>query len=83
MTTTLADNALFIGDNGRLCCNALQCAGSTALATGRDLSGQAVMRLDVAAVREWMSYGIGAPRCECGRVTLSQVAGPDGWPAVK
>lgn len=83
MPTTLADHAIYIGDGGRLLCNALRCAGSTALATGRALSGQTVERLDVAAVKEWLSYGIGAPRCECGRVTLSQVAGPDGWPAVK
>lgn len=83
MPTTLADHAIYIGDNGRLCCNALRCAGSTALTTGRDLSGQAVERLDVAAVKEWLSYGYGPPSCECGRVTLSEAMGPDGWPAVK
>lgn len=49
--TALAPDAIYLGDNGRALCNALQCAGYTAMSSGRDLSGQEVMRMDVAAVR--------------------------------
>lgn len=38
----LRADALYLGDNGRCFCGALECAGQTAYFTGRDLSGQRV-----------------------------------------
>jgi hypothetical protein len=76
----LADGAIYSGDNGRLLCRHPRCAGSTAQATGYDLSGHAVLRMGTGDVREWAAVGLGHMRCGCGRVTLSQVAGPGGWP---
>jgi hypothetical protein len=77
---TLRDGAVYLGDNGRLMCR--ECAGATALYSGCDLSGAKVERLDCSAVRE-MASGIGrAVTCECGKVWVSEIAGPDGWPMV-
>ena len=77
---TLADHAVYMGDNGRLMCR--DCAGATARASGCDLSGQRVERLDASAVRE-IAVAVGhAIGCECGRVRLSEIVGADGWPMV-
>ena len=63
---------LYLGDNGRLTCADLRCAGMTAHASGmtRDLSGQSMLRLTPAMVREMMRelapHGL-AVACEmCG-----------------
>ena len=70
--TTLAphldENALYIGDNGRIFCGGQRCSGITAHYTGRDISGQKVQRLgdeDLA----WMAAEIGREvSCEsCGK----------------
>ena len=74
----LASGAVYLGDNGRLMCR--DCAGATALYSSHDLSGQAVERLDTGSVRQ-MAAAIGRHvGCECGRITLSEIAGADGWP---
>lgn len=53
---------LYLGDNGRVFCGALRCAGASAYFSGRDLSGQAVQALTPEAVR---AHGFA---CEgCGR----------------
>lgn len=60
---------LFSGDNGRIVCADLRCAGATAHLSGmkRDLSGQRMRRMTLADVREWDTYGIGPMKCEiCG-----------------
>lgn len=80
-TPALVEGALYLADNGRVIC--AKCAGASALYTGVDVSGQRVSRFGVADVREWLSYGIGDARCERGCVTLSPIAGPDGWPLAK
>lgn len=78
----LAADAVYWADNGRRICTA--CAGATALYTGRDLSGQEVARATARDVRIWESEGdLGPLACECGRVRLSTIAGPDGWPLGK
>lgn len=59
---------LWIGDNGRLTCGALRCAGMTAHASGmkRDLSGQRMRRVRAADVAEFEAAGFKA-KCEgCG-----------------
>jgi hypothetical protein len=46
----LKETELYLGDNGRVFCGRLRCAGSTAFASGRDLSGQKLMRVRIADV---------------------------------
>lgn len=58
----LSTSALYLGDNGRAFCGKLRCAGTSAHFTGRDLSGQRVMRLSAAQARE---HGIKCERCGC------------------
>lgn len=41
----LTESSLYLGDNGRAFCGRAHCAGSSAYYTGRDLSGQRVMRV--------------------------------------
>jgi hypothetical protein len=79
---TLHTEALYFGDNGRILCSALACAGSTALHTGRDLSGTKVQRVSIDDVVAW-STDIGPMVCDCGAVTLTTTASPDGWPTPK
>lgn len=47
----LKETELYLGDNGRVFCGRLRCAGSTAFASGRDLSGQKVMMIRADDVR--------------------------------
>ncbi len=74
----LAGNALYIGDNGRIMCR--DCAGATALYSGHDLSGQKLQRLDTFLVFELRESTGKVVKCECRKVALSEIAGPDGWP---
>ena len=41
----LKETALYLGDNGRVFCGTLRCAGQSSYFTGRDISGQRVMEL--------------------------------------
>lgn len=77
-TPVLIEGAVYGSDNGRMICRS--CAGSSALYTGYDLSGMKVERITVAEVAEWLTFDLGPMRCECRKVTLSRLAGPDGWP---
>ena len=78
----LVEGAVYWGDNGRRLCAA--CAGASALYTGCDLSGHPVARATTRDVRVWESEGdLGPLACECGRVRLSIVAGPAGWPTAE
>jgi hypothetical protein len=47
--------------------------------TGRDISGQKILRVGVEVVKDFEADDIPV-RCSCGRVTLTSVAGADGWP---
>lgn len=76
----LAPGAVYWADNGRRICRA--CAGTSALYTGADLSGQPVERVTLADVREWPDE-LGALGCERGCTVLAPVAGPGGWPMAK
>jgi hypothetical protein len=78
---SLVDHAVYIGDNGRLMCRS--CAGATALASGRDISGQRVERINVDATIEIAAAVGHAIGCECGLVRLRQIVGADGWPMVE
>ena len=65
----LEASRLYMGDNGRITCGRWQCAGSTAHATGRDLSGHPVEPVDAALVEEWRRELGRLPSCEgCGQV---------------
>jgi hypothetical protein len=44
-TPVLSADVLYIGDNGRVFCGRIRCAGATAHFSGCDLSGQKVDRL--------------------------------------
>lgn len=60
----LDEKKLYLGDNGRCFCGALRCAGTTAYYTGKDLSGEPVVRVRRFDVAE---FGV-AWKCEsCGK----------------
>lgn len=61
-TPALDPGLLYVGDNGRLFCGKLRCAGTTAYITGHDLSGQALDVFDDAYAAEWRA-DIGAEAC--------------------
>lgn len=58
MRAVLVEAALYLGDNGRCFCGKLRCAGTSAHFTGRDLSGQKVLRIDAVTAKQ---HGL---RCE-------------------
>ncbi len=61
----LNDDAIYLGDNGMSFCG--KCAGQSARYTGRDLSGQEVMRVQPEDVTYAAQMGM-TIRCEgCGR----------------
>lgn len=67
MKPKLRPERLYEGDNGRVFCGALSCAGMSAHFTGRDLSGALVRRLTPDDQAAFASLGA-AMRCEgCGR----------------
>lgn len=66
--STLDPATLYEGDNGRITCGALRCAGSSAHFTGRTIAGQRVRCVGVATARAFRAELGGLPRCEnCGR----------------
>lgn len=76
----LKEGALYWADNGRIVCR--KCAGCSALYTGRDISGQKVTRITVDEVHGWHQT-MGESHdlmCDGKDITLSCLAGPDGWP---
>lgn len=68
--TTLRDGQVYVAGD-RFVCSFTGCAGSTALATGRDIDGHRLRAVDARDIREWESYGLGPLKCECGRVTAT------------
>lgn len=82
-TTYVKPGALYFGDNGRTMCT--DCAGASATFSGLDLSGHPISRVTTDDVAEWnhdAAATLGPLTCECRRVALSEIAGPDGWPLV-
>ncbi len=64
----LDPNAIYMGDNGRIFCGELRCAGSTAYASGRDLSGKKVIKATARDIADYTSSGFEC-KCErCGKV---------------
>lgn len=74
----LRDDALYFADNGAIIC--ARCAGISALYTGHDISGQKVARLTVEDAQEWQRQIKRPVSCESGCLSLSMIAGADGWP---
>jgi hypothetical protein len=65
MKKVLKPDALYFGDNGRCFCG--QCAGTSALYTGHDISGQKVRRVTPKIVAAYAAMDF-QPKCEsCGR----------------
>jgi hypothetical protein len=64
---TLDERALYLGDDGRLFCGALSCAGMTAHFTARDLSGQPVELVTAETVAQFASVGLDTACETCGR----------------
>ena len=64
----LKETSLYLGDNGRLTCGRLHCAGMTAHSSGHDLSGQKML-LVTPAMADELQRMIGRPiTCEaCGQ----------------
>lgn len=58
----LKDDVLYFGDNGRITCGSLRCAGMTAHFTGRATSGQRVKRVSDADNQMFVAE-FGAPAC--------------------
>lgn len=66
--TTLVPTTLYEGDNGRIHCGEVRCAGANAAYTGRTIAGQPVRALTIDDVREWVRVLKTHPCCEgCGR----------------
>jgi len=66
MSTALDEGTIYIGDNGRMFCGRLECAGASAHFTGRDISGQFVLRLTDADRQELAKYQLAAACEVCG-----------------
>jgi hypothetical protein len=72
MKKVLKPHALYLGDNGRCYCG--EHSGTTALYTGRDISGQRVLEVTPEVAAESVAMGC-AIECErCGRVASLLVA---------
>ena len=75
----MATKTLYLGDNGRVTCGDLRCAGATAHLSNmsRDLSGQQMLRLTPEMARE-MDRDLGPHRlsvaCETCRAEPSPLA---------
>lgn len=70
MTPTAAvlkDDTIYVAGD-RFVCSSVSCAGSTAVASGRDLDGHRLREIDDRDVAEWATYGLGPIKCECGKV---------------
>jgi hypothetical protein len=64
----LRERDLHLGDNGRVFCGRIHCAGSSAYASGHTISGHPVERMTVADARAWRRELGSWPRCEgCGQ----------------
>lgn len=62
----LRENALYSGDNGRIFCGKIHCAGQTAYYSGRDLSGLRALR--IRTKDGWPT----TTKCETCGLTLSK-----------
>jgi len=64
MNAVLKPNTIYLADNGRAICS--KCAGSSALYTGRDISGQRVYECTEKDAAEWLVMMGKELTCEAG-----------------
>lgn len=74
----LQADAVYIAHDRTVYANS-SCAGATALYTGRTIGGARLLRVSTADVSEWGTYNLGPLTCDCGAITLTDIAGGDGW----
>lgn len=70
MKTAMKDYHVYFADNGRRICT--QCAGQSALWTGRDISGQKIRRATIRDAFEWQKEFKTRLVCECGNTAFGQ-----------
>lgn len=70
----LKPGAIYSADNGMRIC--LKCAGNSAKFTGRDISGQRVIRIPVAETVDWKAMFGRDLSCERGCTTYPQPVTP-------
>jgi hypothetical protein len=75
----LQADAVYIAHDRTVCANS-SCAGATARYTGRTIGDATLLRVTTADVAEWAAYDLGPLTCECGAITLTDIAGDDDWP---
>lgn len=81
MSRYVKPGSLYIAHNGRLLCFMEHCAGSSVRATGRDLSGHKVTRINAEDVVAWKRWSPELPlQCECGAVCLYTPTTADAKP---
>ena len=64
---------LYIGDNGRIFCGALRCAGQSAHFTGRTIAGQRVRQMTAADAERFETWGL-VLKCEGCTRSFADVA---------
>ena len=63
----LKESSLYFGDNGRLFCGKLRCAGMSSFYSGRDISGQKVVAVRPEDVAEFDALNLKAACESCGQ----------------
>jgi hypothetical protein len=72
--SALDEDALYSGDNGRIFCGALACAGMSAHFSGRTISGHRVEKIGLDDIVVWITEIGRMPECEgCGRTATLAV----------
>lgn len=67
--TVLKADTIYVAFD-RFVCASVRCAGSTAVASGRNIDGHRLREVDGRDVAEWSAYDLGPLSCECGAVTM-------------
>ncbi len=67
MKPKLNEAALYSGDNGRIFCGALKCAGTSNHFTGRGIGGQRAMKIDAGYLAEAAKLNFAVECEDCGR----------------
>lgn len=63
--SVLQDGVVYLGDNGQAICSC--CAGYSAKFSGRDISGQAVLKV---TANDLLEVGAESMSCECGKTMV-------------
>lgn len=70
MSNILTDGTVYVAGD-RFVCSSISCAGSTAAASGVDIDGNRLRKVDEIDIAEWATYDLGPLHCECGKVVAS------------